>query len=184
MYCRVKIFVKLKYSTNPSEFHEWFKKNKWKIQLYLTNKLSQVIFSRIKLWKKAVTLHHGNPDKDNFAYLNPPLSYGFLCVFSLDDICLLNIWLPPNHNSWPVTPSTHWNQWFWILQYKMVVVKAELDHVSGALTSKIATAFALFCDLTNFSAFWQNKTKHKKIKISDFLKNVFELKISSNWSIQ
>ena len=54
-----------------------------------------------------------------------------------------------------------------------VVKEVELDHV--AFTSKIATVFALFHNLTNFS---------KKIKISDFLKNVFELKISSNWSIQ
>ena len=36
----------------------------------------------------------------------------------------------------------------------MYIVKAvELDHVSRALTSKIATVFALFCDLTNFSTF-------------------------------
>ena len=42
----------------------------------------------------------------------------------------------------------------------MVVVKViELDHVAGALTSKNATVFALFCDLIL-----------KKIKIADFLK--------------
>ena len=60
----------------------------------------------------------------------------------------------------------------------MVVVKLVVN-VAGVFTCKIATIFASFCDMTNFSKFQQ------KIKISDFLKKkerkkTFELKISSN----